>query len=61
MKDLGEAKFLLGVEIRREQGGVVLVQEKYAREVVTRFGMLNLKPASTSLDPGSKLSMKQSQ
>ena len=40
MKDLGLAKYLLGVEIRRRsRGGYFIVQEKYAREVVEKFGM----------------------
>ena len=40
MKDLGEAKFLLGIEIRRrDNGDVFLVQEKYARGVLSRFNM----------------------
>ena len=60
MKDLGEACFLLGMEIRRLAGGdVFVVQEKYAKSVVARFGMDKSKPASTPLEPGSKLSMKQ--
>ena len=60
MLDQREDEFLLGIEMRREKGGVVPVQEKYAREVVTRFGMMNSKPASTPPEPRSKLSMKQS-
>ena len=40
MKDLGEAKFMLGIEIRRQvNGDVLLVQERYARDVVKRFNM----------------------
>ena len=38
MKDVGEARFLLGIEIRRhDNGDVFLVQERYARDVVKRF------------------------
>ena len=60
MKDLGEAKFLLGIEIwRLEGGGVMITQEKYAKEVVRRFGMEDSKPASTPLEDGSKLGSKQ--
>ena len=40
MKDMGEAKFLLGLEIRRQRGGnVFLVQEKHAKDLLTKFGM----------------------
>ena len=34
MKDLGVATFLLGIELRRHEGGdLLLVQQKYAPEV----------------------------
>ena len=48
MKDLWFAEYRLGVEIRRRpRGGYFLVQEKYAREVVAKFGMGEAKVAST--------------
>ena len=60
MKDLGEAKFLLGIEIRRQPNGdVLLVQERYARDVVQRFNMEGCKSASTPLELGSKLDSSQ--
>ena len=40
MKDLGETNFLLGIEIRRQDiGDVILVQERYARDVVKRYAV----------------------
>ena len=60
MKDLGEAKFLLGIEIRRgENGNVLLVQERYAQDVIRRFSMEGCRAASTPLEPGSKLDASQ--
>ena len=60
MKDLGEARFLLGIEIRRrENGDVFLVQEKYARGVLSRFNMEGCKPASTPLELGNHLDSSQ--
>ena len=60
MKDLGEAKFLLGIEIRRQKNGdVFLVQEKYARDVVSRFSMEGSKPVSTPLELGTHLDSTQ--
>ena len=60
MKDLGEAKFLLGIEIRRQvNGDVLLVQERYARDVVKRFNMEGCKSMSTPLELGSHLDMSQ--
>ena len=60
MKDLGEARFLLGIETRRqENGGVLLIQEKYANDVVGRFGMGNCNPVTTPLGVGIKLDTSQ--
>ena len=56
MKDLGEARFLLGIEIRRQENGdVLLVQEQYARDVIRRFNMEGCKPVSTPLELGCRL------
>ena len=61
MKDLGAAKFLLGMEIRRLPGGdVKLVQDKYLGEVLERFPVDNLRATSTALPPGCNLSLKDS-
>ena len=60
MKDLGEARFLLGIEIRRHKNGdVFLVQEKYARGVLSRFNMEGCKSVSTPLELGSHLDSSQ--
>ena len=60
MKDLGEARFLLGIEIRRQENGdVLLVQERYARDVLVRFSMVGCKSVSTPLELGSKLEVSQ--
>ena len=60
MKDLGEAKFLLGIEIRKHSNGnVLLVQERYATDVLIRFNMHNSKPISTPLELGTHLSVNQ--
>ena len=58
MKDLGEAKFLLGIEIRkRRNGNVFLVQERYARDVLLRFDMNECKPVSTPLELNAHLTV----
>ena len=60
MKDLGEAKFLLGLDIRRRgNGDVILVQERYARDALVRFNMQGCKPVSTPLELGTQLSVTQ--
>ena len=59
MKDLGTATFLLGIELRRQgAGGLLLVQQKYALEVVKRFGLVDSKSVSTPFEPGSLLGLE---
>ena len=60
MKDLGEARFLLGIEIRRQENGdVFLVQERYARDVVSRFSREGCKAVSTPLELGCRYDVSQ--
>ena len=60
MKDLGEATFLLGIEFRRQEGGdVLLVRERYARDVLSRFSMVECKCVSTPLELGCHLNSSQ--
>jgi hypothetical protein len=62
MKDLGELKFCLGMEITRDRSRRLLTvrQSKYARDVLTRFGMTTSHPKPTPMDPGLKLSKTMS-
>ena len=51
--------FLLGIELRRHEGGdLLLVEQKYALEVVENFGMGDSKPVSTPFEPGSILGVE---
>ena len=60
MKDLGSAKYLLGVEIRRRSGrGYFLVQEKYTQEVVKKFGMGEAKVALSPFEHGSEMGLAE--
>jgi hypothetical protein len=63
MKDLGEAKKILGMEITRERakGIVCLIHKQYLKKVLKRFGMDgNTKPTTTPLVPYFKLSVVMS-
>jgi len=59
MKDLGEAKRILGIEIKRDRDKklLLLYQEMYLKKVLNRFGMLDAKPVSTPLFQQFKLTM----
>lgn len=50
MKDLGELKFFLGIEVVRSQEEIVMCQRKYILELVSEAGLSGAKPATTSLE-----------
>ena len=58
MKDLGHAKKILGMEIKRDRrkGTMFLSQKKYLEKVLNTFGMSNCKPVITPLASHFKLS-----
>ncbi|XP_057444716.1 uncharacterized mitochondrial protein AtMg00810-like [Lotus japonicus] len=55
IKDIGEAKCFLGLEIVRSTTGIVLNQRKYTLELISDSGLLGCKPASTPMDHSHKL------
>lgn len=62
MKDLGAAKQILGMRIRRDvkSGTLMLSQAEYIAKVLARFNMENAKPVSTPLGVHFRLSKEQS-
>ena len=56
MTDLGLMRFFLGLEVRQEETGIFISQEKYAKEILKRYKMESCNPASTPMEPGTKLS-----
>ena len=61
MKDLGEAKKILGMEITRDRGSckLYLSQENYIFKVLERFNMAEVRPITTLLADAFKLSSTQ--
>lgn len=56
MDDLGMASIVVGIEINRMDTHTYSIsQGKYAKAILSRFNMLNSKPAATPLPPGLKL------
>ncbi|KAJ8765618.1 hypothetical protein K2173_014740 [Erythroxylum novogranatense] len=55
MKDLGNLRYFLGIEISRSNEGIVLNQRKYALELIQDLGLSGAKPAFTPLEQNLKL------
>ena len=50
MKDLGELRYFLGIEIIRTEEGIWLSQRQYALDMLSKYGMDDCKPISMPLD-----------
>ena len=57
MKDMGEAHFILGVQIRRDRARrqLYLSQQEYVRTILKRFNMEDCKPVASPMATGVKL------
>lgn len=58
IKDLGELKYFLGIEICRSSEGLFLSQRKYTLDLLSETGKLGSKPAKTPLEDGYKVKRK---
>ena len=55
VKDLGQLRYFLGIEIARSPKGIVLSQRKYTLDLLNETGMLGSRPTSNPIDPNHKL------
>ena len=61
MKDLGEASYVIGIEIHRDRrnGILGLSQRAYIDRVLTRYNMQHCKPTPTPVDKGEVFGLFQ--
>jgi hypothetical protein len=57
LKDHGDLHYFLGIEVKRLEDGLILSQQRYAMEILTKAGMKNYKPIDTPLCTSEKLSV----
>lgn len=55
MKNLGELKHFLGLEISSCKEGIFVSQGEYAEKILEKLKMINCKPAATPMEKNLKL------
>nr|GEU72821.1 ribonuclease H-like domain-containing protein [Tanacetum cinerariifolium] len=55
IKDLGQLKYFLGIEVIKTDKDLCLSQKKYCLELLKEYGLLRCKPVSTPMVPNSVL------
>jgi len=55
MKQLGNLKYFLGIEVVRSKHGIFLCQRKYNIDLLSETGLLGSKPVDTPIEQNHKL------
>nr|XP_016447588.1 PREDICTED: uncharacterized mitochondrial protein AtMg00810-like [Nicotiana tabacum] len=55
VKDLGDLRYFLDIEVLRSNKGVLLTQRKYALQLISDVGLASAKPINTPIELNQKL------
>ena len=55
MTDMGKMRYFLEVEVTQNEKGIFIHQQKYAREILSKFGMEDCNFVCNPIVPGNKL------
>ena len=55
IKELGQLKYFLGIEVAHSQEGIFISQQKYVVDLLTKIELLGCKAAETPINPNHKL------
>ncbi|XP_022018834.1 uncharacterized mitochondrial protein AtMg00810-like [Helianthus annuus] len=58
MKDLGNLKYFLGIEVLRSKQGIFICQKKYVLDLLVETGLIDCKPADTPMAVNHNLHME---
>ena len=56
MTDIGLMSYYLGIEVKQSEEGIFISQERYTRDILEKFNMMNSKSVATPIETGTKLS-----
>ena len=55
IRDLGQMRYFLGMEIPRSKRGICVSQRNYVLDLLAEVGMLGCKPSDTPIEAGKKM------
>ncbi|XP_021972072.1 uncharacterized mitochondrial protein AtMg00810-like [Helianthus annuus] len=58
LKDLGNLKYFLGIEVLRSKRGIFICQKKYVLDLMAETGLIDCKPANTPMMVNHNLHMQ---
>lgn len=59
VKDFGDLKYFLGIEVLRSDCGILLNKRKYVLELISELGLSGAKPSPTPLETNVRLTTTQ--